>query len=113
MSALFDFGEFDDSIESRFKYILIETDNTMIVRGWIKAEFHADIWEEVQRREGIKGKVIGGGRIHFEPDSKRIEVYGHSIGFPWPRGLSLNHEAAAIIQSWFPNWNVSSSTEGY
>ena len=58
-------------------------------------------------------EVLGGGRIEVDAISRRLKVYGYSVGFPWKGGVSLNGETAAIIQEEFFAWDVLWSAEGY
>eukprot|EP00002_Diphylleia_rotans_P011199 TRINITY_DN221_c0_g1_i4.p1 TRINITY_DN221_c0_g1~~TRINITY_DN221_c0_g1_i4.p1 ORF type:complete len:160 (+),score=16.22 TRINITY_DN221_c0_g1_i4:156-635(+) len=57
-----------------FKYVLIEISDAsgakkLIVRGWARAEYHDDIYQEVKQTVGPKGfrtDIKGGGRISHE-----------------------------------------------
>ena len=111
--VLFDFTpDFDFTEDVRFKYVLLETsEQRLLVRGWTRAEFHADVAEESERREKIKCTVIGGGRIHV--NNKRILVYGHSLGFPWPPGHPRNQLVAELIRQNMTDMQVTWSNDGY
>ena len=55
----------------------------LLVRGYNRAEYHADIYDEVEenlRRGGLDAQCLGGGRIRHDPGSKYIKVYGYSMG---------------------------------
>jgi Janus/Ocnus family (Ocnus) len=107
----FDFSSLPDH-GIKMKYILIQTENSLLVRGWSKAEFHDDIAVEFRKRTQIQNiTVLGGGRIELKPTS--ILVYGHSIGYPWPEGVSKNSEVADLIKKCFPSMSVSFSNSGY
>ena len=97
--------------DSRFKYVLMQLkDERRVVRGDAAAEYHAEVAEAAKL---VGALVLGGGRIEVDAKNRRFRVYGYSVGFPWKGGVSLNGEAAAIIQDEFFDWEVSWSAEGY
>ena len=111
--VLFDFDRnFRFSQNVKFKFVLLQTpDCSLLVRGWTAAEFHADVAEEAERRENTKFTVIGGGRIHV--NNGNILVYGHSLGFPWPKGHSRNELVAEILKINLSGCSITWSNEGY
>jgi len=119
----FNFGHFDWSRSSTFKYVLIEVsshvvrERKLLVRGLVSAEYHADIAEPVLRQidaVGLHHDVLGGGRIRYVAGAKsRLTVYGYSMGYPWPRGEFKNELVSQIIQRSFPNISVDWTNEGY
>ena len=55
----------------------------LLVRGFNRAEYHADIYDEVEeslRARGLDAQCLGGGRIRHDPGTKYIKVYGYSMG---------------------------------
>ena len=55
----------------------------LLVRGYNRAEYHADIYDEVEenlRARGLDAQCLGGGRIRHDPGQKYIKVYGYSMG---------------------------------
>lgn len=118
--TLFDFDlDFKPASSCKFKFVLIKFNDQLLVRGCMKAEYHADVVEEFQRREDTAQfqcssvEVLGGGRIAFDPIGKAIQVYGHSIGFPWRNGESQNSLVAQMVAQAFPGFTVTWSVEGY
>ncbi|KXJ23584.1 14 kDa phosphohistidine phosphatase [Exaiptasia diaphana] len=109
--------EIDD--KGKFKYILIRIKDSnddsvskCIVRGYRRADYHADILEEVQPRIEALGLVavcLGGGRIDHQPGSNSIMVYGYSMGF----GRADHQETVRILQANYPSYNISWSNDGY
>ncbi|CAG5135159.1 unnamed protein product [Candidula unifasciata] len=75
----------------KFKYILIKVHDPdvdrefkHIVRGTSKANYHADIYNNVAgmiEEKGLDCEVLGGGRIDHEPAKKSIKIYGYSQQF--------------------------------
>ncbi|MCL4127862.1 UNVERIFIED_CONTAM: hypothetical protein GTU68_052773 [Idotea baltica] len=78
----------------KFKYILIKVNYSppnspevykFIVRGYISAGFHADIYERVApsiEKTGILDcECVGGGRIIHDIEKRRIDVFGYSQGY--------------------------------
>lgn len=70
-----------------FKYIQIQVkdksnNKKIIVRGYKSCSYHADILDKVQDQlKEIDCKCLGGGRINFQPDLKKIKVFGYSMVF--------------------------------
>ncbi|XP_031625758.1 sex-regulated protein janus-A-like isoform X2 [Contarinia nasturtii] len=108
--------------EGRFKYILIkvygkeQADGTepskLIVRGYKRAEWHADIYDEASgsiRALGLDTECLGGGRIEHFPESKLLKVYGHSTGY----GKADHDEARRILLTKYANYQIETSDEGY
>ncbi|KAK3731651.1 hypothetical protein QZH41_020051 [Actinostola sp. cb2023] len=102
-----------------FKYILIKVKDSnddsvckYVVRGYSRADFHADILDEVQpsiEDLGLSAVCVGGGRIQHQPEESIILVYGYSMGF----GRANHKETVEILKKEYPNYNVSYSNEGY
>ncbi|KAK2156443.1 hypothetical protein LSH36_213g03039 [Paralvinella palmiformis] len=75
----------------RFKYILCKVydpekpeDSKIIVRGMKTADFHSDIYDELDTQleeYGLVCECLGGGKIYHDSSSKEIEVYGKSQGY--------------------------------
>lgn len=75
-----------------FKYVLIEvtdpatSERKRIVAGTKSAEFHQEVAEPVLEELeelGLRGEILGGGRIQHNKADKFIKIYGYSVGFPW------------------------------
>ncbi|XP_034048272.1 14 kDa phosphohistidine phosphatase [Thalassophryne amazonica] len=104
-----------------FKYVLIrihsreEGDDSEvdIVRGYGWAEYHADIFdkvsEELEKGGLLDCECIGGGRIRHQPESKKIHVYGYSMGF----GRANHAVATEKLKSVYPDYEVTWANEGY
>ena len=109
--------------EGIFKYVLIEAYETTsdgkehgkyLVRGYKRAEYHADIYEEVEEEQvrtikGLDCQCLGGGRIIHEPGKKYLKVYGYSMGF----GKADHTKAVKELKLVYPDYNVEWSDEGY
>eukprot|EP00915_Cephaloidophora_sp_WS-2016_P005539 GHVH01007362.1.p1 GENE.GHVH01007362.1~~GHVH01007362.1.p1 ORF type:complete len:171 (+),score=29.25 GHVH01007362.1:39-551(+) len=56
-------------------------------------------------------EIVGGGRIHMDPDNKQCEVYGYSVQF----GRAPHEEVVELIKRWdfAKEFDVSWSNEGY
>ncbi|XP_071948098.1 14 kDa phosphohistidine phosphatase-like [Antedon mediterranea] len=97
-----------------FKYVLIKvkgkTCTKHIVRGHAWAEYHADIYEQVEEAIGQKKcQCVGGGRINHEMFNQSIHVYGYSVGFG-----KANHEITVeILNKKYPDYEITWSNEGY
>ncbi|CAG9806006.1 unnamed protein product [Chironomus riparius] len=105
-----------------FKYVLIKVygkedsdgkeSQKSIVRGFLRAEWHADIYEEVStsiRALGLDCECLGGGRIEHKKNEKRIKVYGYSQGY----GKADHEEAKKILLTKYRNYEIECSDEGY
>ncbi|KAL0113259.1 hypothetical protein PUN28_012426 [Cardiocondyla obscurior] len=103
----------------KFKYILINVQDNVnkaskkIVRGYARAQWHADIFDEVEEQikkyAGLKAKCVGGGRIEHDPDEKTIKVYGYSQGF----GKADHQVSVELLKKKYPAYNITWSDEGY
>ncbi|XP_073456054.1 14 kDa phosphohistidine phosphatase [Aquarana catesbeiana] len=106
--------------DGTFKYVLIRVsyregldDHRDIVRGYGWAEYHADIYDKVAS-EIEKGRVLdceclGGGRISHSSGSKKIHIYGYSLGF----GRAKHSVSMELIKTKYPDYEVTWSDEGY
>jgi hypothetical protein len=109
MTPLVLFENVNLSVDSKFKYVLLQLRNGInVVRGDAAAEFHADVAEKANLPDAV---VLGGGRIQIK--GKKIKIYGHSIGFPWKNGISLNSKVSEIVAEELPNFQVEWSDGGY
>ena len=66
-------------LEGRFKFVLIQHKEGPKLRGGHQG-YHADIVDAAWY-EGLEGRVLGGGRIHVDPEEKEIHAYGFSRGY--------------------------------
>ena len=98
------------------KYVLIrastpEISTKFIVRGDSNANYHLDAakpaLESLERVSGCEYEVLGGGRIRHDAETKSIEVYGFSYGFPFKNDLPLHNVACICIKERYPEFNVS------
>lgn len=103
-----------------FKYILIKVHEDieppaekMIVRGYKRSPYHADIFEEVESKElaprKLDGECVGGGRIKHDPEDKTIKVYGYSQGY----GKADHSVAVSLLNKVYSDYNITWSDEGY
>ncbi|XP_015272285.1 PREDICTED: 14 kDa phosphohistidine phosphatase [Gekko japonicus] len=101
-----------------FKYVLIRVTpegkepGKEIVRGHAWAEYHADIYDEVAEaleKQGFRCKCLGGGRISHQSGSKKIHVYGYSVGF----GKAKHSVATEKLKARYPDYEVTWADEGY
>ena len=60
---------------------------------------------------GAKGRVIGGGRIVYDPSARTVSVYGYSKTFGRAKGC--NEHSAGLIEAAMPDCTVSWSDKGY
>ncbi|XP_043469863.1 14 kDa phosphohistidine phosphatase-like isoform X2 [Leptopilina heterotoma] len=121
MSEILDqIPDVDIDSDGVFKYILINvTDKKSnskkpIVRGYARAPYHADIYDEVEEKlkklgPNIKSKCVGGGRIKHDSDQNAINVYGYSQGF----GKADHEVSVDLIKKKYPSYEVTWSNEGY
>lgn len=63
------------------------------------------------RSLGLAARVLGGGRLVYDPAGKRLSVYGYSKTFG--RAPGNNEVTAGILQRQFPGFVVEWSDEGY
>ncbi|XP_011059472.1 PREDICTED: sex-regulated protein janus-A-like isoform X2 [Acromyrmex echinatior] len=120
MSQLLDnVSDVDIDGYGRFKYILINVQDDVgktskkIVRGYARAQWHADIFDEVdeqiKKHAGLQANCVGGGRIEHDPDEKTIKVYGYSQGF----GKADHQVSVDLLKKKYPDYNITCSDEGY
>ncbi|XP_017886158.1 sex-regulated protein janus-A-like [Ceratina calcarata] len=103
----------------KFKYILINVKdeannvNKSIVRGYARAQWHGDIFDEVNNKlksiSGLTTNCLGGGRIEHDPDEKTIKVYGYSQGF----GKADHEVSVALLKKKYPDYTITCSDDGY
>ena len=112
--------EVDIDESGRFKYILLkvhseESGNEVskfIARGFKWAEYHGDIYDDVEenlRKKGLDTECVGGGRIIHDPEGKTIKVFGYSQGF----GRADHAKTCELIKKHYPGYTVTWSNEGY
>ncbi|XP_075690853.1 14 kDa phosphohistidine phosphatase [Rhinoderma darwinii] len=103
-----------------FKYVLIRVNVTEgsdeykdVVRGYGWAEYHADIYDkvaaEIEKDRVYDCECLGGGRINHASSSKKIHVYGYSVGF----GRARHEATVELIKTKYPEYEVTWSDEGY
>lgn len=104
-----------------------------LVRGYNRAEYHADIYDEVEeslRARGLDAQCLGGGRIRHDPGTKYIKVYGYSMGkehlhrlskytlqanmyFNKGFGKADHTKAVAELEKVYEGYTIEWSDEGY
>ena len=105
------------SKEGRFKYVLIEAfdeqgNTRYLVRGDIRVGYHvycAQPTIDELRSRSLFAKVLGGGRMEHYPKQKLLKIYGYSHSF----GMEDKAITAAVCQRTFPQYTITTSTEGY
>ena len=110
----------------RHKYVLIDVYNErnerkLIVRSYANCGYHADNYRvgmrelrddsHFSRSGGVRGRVVGGGRIEYDPESKSVNVYGYSMTFG--RTPGCNKKTMEIIQREMGLVNAQWSDDGY
>ena len=103
----------------KWKYVQIELRGSdgatkRIVRSFAGRKFHADMFEKaMQELEplGLRGGVIGGGRIEYDTTAKTVNVYGYSKTFG--RAAGCNELSASLISQTMPECKVTWSDDGY
>ncbi|XP_075041466.1 14 kDa phosphohistidine phosphatase [Mixophyes fleayi] len=101
-----------------FKYVLIRVnikegsdEYKDIVRGYGWAEYHADIYDKVAadiEKTGVYDcECLGGGRISHS--SKKIHIYGYSLGF----GRARHAVSMELVKAKYPDCEVTWSDDGY
>ena len=109
--------------DGTFKYVLIEAYATdpdqpdeehskLLVRGNLRAEYHADVYdveEEFLRDKGLDCQCLGGGRIFHDKSKKYIKVYGYSVGF----GRADHTKTVEVLKSKYPDYEIEWSNDGY
>ncbi|KAJ8038480.1 14 kDa phosphohistidine phosphatase [Holothuria leucospilota] len=99
----------------RFKYVLIKAKSgsreKMFVRGFSWGSYHADIYEDFEsKHRGLDLECLGGGRIEHSPESKKILVYGYSMGF----GRADHSITVSLLKERYPSYSsITFSNEGY
>ncbi|CAB4057037.1 PHPT1 [Lepeophtheirus salmonis] len=116
----------DIEAQGVFKYVLIEAYandgdpnniqtevSKLLVRGYSRAEYHADIYEECEEKEirgqGLDAQCLGGGRIIHTPKDKYLKVYGYSVAY----GKADHSKAVELLQVKYPDYKIEQSDEGY
>jgi phosphohistidine phosphatase len=121
----------DDEIESissveiapgRHKYVLIKATfiptgkEQYIVTSKQRAAYHRDAAEPMIDKLEQSGmycdvEVTGGGRVWYDVENKKIEIFGYSYGF----GLANHAISQQVIQedARFNGYKVTWSNEGY
>lgn len=95
-----------------FKYILCKVydpdlpyDYKYIIRGFLMAEFHADIYDDVDSQleeVGIVCECHGGGMIYHDSQRQHIEVYGKSQGY----GKACHSITADMLRHQYPHYKT-------
>ncbi|ESO86341.1 hypothetical protein LOTGIDRAFT_150831 [Lottia gigantea] len=103
----------------KMKYILIkvhdpEKDREFkhIVRGICKAEYHADIFDEISpniESKGLDCECVGGGRIQVDASKKTLQIYGYSQGF----GRADHAITAKLLERKYKEYDITFTNDGY
>lgn len=102
-----------------FKYMLLKlvdksaNDSKTIVRGYISAAWHDDIFEmtnvQTKKYPNVEVESLGGGRIKHDAQKKTILVYGYSQGY----GLAEHSDTADLLKKHYPDYDVTWSNDRY
>ena len=109
----------------RHKYVLMDVYNErnerkLIVRSYANCGYHADNYRVAMREiqndgnfssNSVKARVIGGGRIEYDPVRSDVNVYGYSMTFG--RTPGCNKKTMEIIQKTLNIANAQWSDDGY
>eukprot|EP01043_Picozoa_sp_COSAG02_P013706 COSAG02_NODE_553_length_20425_cov_17.986372_15_plen_113_part_00 len=103
----------------KWKYVQIELFDgggatKRVVRSFTGHKFHADMFEKaMQELEplGLRGVVVGGGRIEYDTAAMTVQVYGYSKTFG--RAAGCNELSASLITQALPECTVTWSDKGY
>lgn len=106
----------------KWKYVQIELCDhdgatKRVVRSFAGRKFHADMYEKAMEELqplgilGLRGTVIGGGRIEYDTDANEVSVYGYSKTFG--RAAGCNKKSAELITQALPECKVTWSDKGY
>lgn len=102
-----------------YKYVLIElsaknesgnTINKLLVRGYARCEWHADIYKPFQRSLEPKGLVTycrGGGWIEHRSDLKKIKIYSYSQAY----GQADHNESRKVLLTKYPDYEINCSDD--
>jgi phosphohistidine phosphatase len=96
----------------RHKYVLMKVYNEetnekkFLVRSYARCSYHAENFQKAvgelrkdERMATLKAHVIGGGRIEYDKEKKRVFVYGYSMTFG--RTPGCNKKTMEIIRKRF------------
>lgn len=112
--------DIDIDKNGKFKYILIKVHDPSastrefkhIVRGYQRANYHADIFDEVSPEiegKGMDCECVGGGRIEHDPNKQKLHIYGYSQGF----GRADHEITYSLLGRKYKNYNITFANEGY
>ena len=62
---------------------------------------------------GVAYSVLGGGRINHDSGAQTVHIYGFSYGFPWADDAPRHDISAALVREQYPEYEVTTSDEGY
>lgn len=104
--------------QGKWKYVAIDIyfggDSKRIVRSYAGLSYHPENYDRAMRilaPQGIRGSVVGGGRILYEPTKQEVKVYGYSKSFG--RAPGCNERSAELIREAFPDYDVTWTDDGY
>jgi phosphohistidine phosphatase len=96
----------------KHKYVLMKVYNEetnekkFLVRSYARCSYHAENFQKAvrelrkdERMATLKAHVIGGGRIEYDKEKKRVFVYGYSMTFG--RTPGCNKKTMEIIRKRF------------
>jgi len=110
-----------DLAEGKWKYVQIELTapgepQKRVVRS-ARVGYHPEVYEltmnSLARSHGpvVRGTVIGGGRIVYDPSARTVDIYGYSKSFGRAKGC--NERSAQIVRDNLPGVEVTWSDKGY
>ncbi|UJR15466.1 hypothetical protein I4U23_002409 [Adineta vaga] len=120
IAEIADIPDVDIAEAGCFKYILIEVrdrgttygQSKLVVRGDASCAYHADVLDLMQDTVDDSKLVLdckGGGRIRVNPQTRKISVYGYSMGF----GRADHEKTVEILQKKYPQWTIEITDEEY
>lgn len=101
--------------EGIFKYVQIDYNNSIYIRGFKKYKYHKGIYGSFSKElidtkaHNPIVKVLGGGRININVKNKTIHSYGYSNKY----GLCSHQITCDIIKQHFTDYTVIWSNTGY
>ncbi|GBG25633.1 Sex-regulated protein janus-A [Hondaea fermentalgiana] len=108
--------------DARQKYVLIkltkDDETKFLVRGRKFAAYHKDAAQptiellQQNLTPGMYFRVMGGGRITHSSETKKIEIFGYSYGFPW-QDEPMHETSKEVLAKAYPDYTITTSNEGY
>lgn len=103
--------------EGVFKYVQIQCNGKIYVRGRIKCKYHKGVYKTFLAElaainmSQLKTKVLGGGRMEVNPNEKKISVYGFSNAYG--RYDGQHAKTCELLKVVYPDYNITWADSGY